>query len=184
MNSGTLATEQPSAACLSDKVAAAERCDAGGDHERAIDLLAAACQDGDVEAMTRLGKRLLIGANAPHRPADAVVLLTKAADLGGAEAAARYAVLAAIGVHVEQSWNHALAAIVFAAERGLPAARGQLAVLSDDVTLASEATAGSVTDPRVWARLAQAIDLRQQVFARGGLRDDAHATFSTNAALI
>src|SRR5690606_856704 len=76
---------------LSPKVAEAERCDASGDHGRAIDLLAAACREDDVDALTRLGKRLLVGANAPHRPADAVVLLTRAADLGGAEAAAQYA---------------------------------------------------------------------------------------------
>ena len=43
---------QPSA-----KVTEAARCDSSGNHARAVSLLAEASAHGDVEAMTRLGKR-------------------------------------------------------------------------------------------------------------------------------
>ena len=53
---------------LSSKVAEAARCDSSGNHARALSLLAEACGQGDVEAMTRLGKRLLVASDAPDRP--------------------------------------------------------------------------------------------------------------------
>ncbi len=142
---------------LSPKVAEAARCDSSGNHARAVSLLAEACGHGDVEAMTRLGKRLLVAADAPDRPKEGAELLRAAAELGGAEAAAELAVLAAIGMCTQQSWDASLTALIFAAERGWVPARRQLCVLAADRELA--ASAARETDFAAWRRLAATIDL-------------------------
>jgi prolyl 4-hydroxylase len=111
--------------------------------------------------MTYLGKRLLAGYQAPFEPKQGTELIIQAANLGGAAAAAQLAVLAAMGMHLEQSWRTALAAIVFAAELGSPEARGQLSVLSDDRELAARVY-GDDSDPTLWRRLAGAIDLNRR----------------------
>jgi len=141
---------------LSADVAAANQWDAEGNHERAVEVLAAASRKGDVEAMTRLGKRLLTANRAPYLPDKGAELIVKGANLGGAEAAAQLAVLAAIGMHMPQSWATAMAAIVFSAERGSLAAQGQLRVLAADRALASAAA-----DALLWRRLADGIDLHR-----------------------
>ena len=138
---------------LSADVAAANQWDAEGNHERAVAVLTAASKKGDVEAMTRLGKRLLTADRAPYLPDQGTELIVKGANLGGAEAAAQLAVLAAIGMHMPQSWATAMAAIVFSAERGSLAAQGQLRVLAADRALASAAA-----DALLWRRLADGID--------------------------
>ena len=140
----------------STKVAEAAQFDSQGNHERALQLLAEAAKQGDVEAMTRLGKRLLTADYAPYLPDRGTELIVKGANLGGAEAAAQVAVLAAIGMHLPQSWPTAMAAIVFSAERGSSAAQGQLRVLAADRELAA-----SRTDPSLWRRLAGTIDLNR-----------------------
>ena len=88
----------------STKVAEAAQFDLQRNHERALQLLAEAAAQGDVEAMTRLGKRLLTADYAPHLPDRGTELIVRGANLGGAEAAAQVAVLAAIGMHLPQSW--------------------------------------------------------------------------------
>ena len=85
---------------VSWKVAEVAECDARGDHERAVRLLADWTQQGDVDAMTELGKRLLVGFQAPFEPRQGTELMIKAANLGGAAAAGQLAVLAAIGMHI------------------------------------------------------------------------------------
>lgn len=55
---------------LSQAVLAAEHCDAAGRHVEAVDHLAGAARRGDLEAMTRLAKRLLVGDRAPLLPSD------------------------------------------------------------------------------------------------------------------
>jgi prolyl 4-hydroxylase len=104
--------------------------------------------------MTRLGKRLLVAANAPDRPKEGTELIRTAAHLGGAEAAAQLAVLSSIGMFVEQSWDAALAALTSAAERGWPAAQRQLRILAADRELAAQDT-----DLVLWRRLAATIDV-------------------------
>jgi prolyl 4-hydroxylase len=141
---------------VSADVAAAAEWDAQGNHERAVDVLAAASKRGDVEAMARLGKRLLTANRAPYLPDQGTDLIVKGANLGGADAAAQLAVLAAVGMHVPQSWPTAMAAIVFSAERGSLAAQGQLRALADDRALASAAP-----DPLVWRQLADSVDLQR-----------------------
>ena len=139
---------------LSPKVAEAAQCDLSGNHARAVSLLAEACAHGDVEAMTRLGKRFLVAANAPDRPQEGAELITDAARLGGAEAAAQLAVLSAIGMFVDQSWEAALAALTFSAERGWSAAQRQLRILAADRELAAREI-----DPALWRQLAATIDV-------------------------
>ncbi len=147
-------TEQPVRRALSAHVAKAEECDAAGQHAEAVNHLVAGVRNRDVEAETRLGKRLLVGDRAPLLPNDAIGLLVEAADRGGAEASAIVAVLFGIGV----SRGHGLAAaferLVGAAERGWPAAQAQLAVLAGQPEAAS--AEGGAAD---WRRLASGIDL-------------------------
>ena len=54
---------------LSPEVARAEELDRASRHTEAVDQLVAGVRRGDVEAITRLGKRLLVGDRAPL-PAD------------------------------------------------------------------------------------------------------------------
>ena len=72
-----------------EELAIAEQCDAKGDHDNAIDALARATQLGDIEATTRLGKRLITGENSPLLPIQGAGFLIEAFNKGGAEAAAR-----------------------------------------------------------------------------------------------
>ncbi len=111
---------------LSDYVIEAANYDAPHQHDEAVNSLARGVKAGDVESMTRLGKRLLAGDSAPYLPRDGARFLVDAAKAGGAEAPAILAVLSAAGAHVKQSWNEGLSAFVLAAERGWQPARDQL----------------------------------------------------------
>jgi prolyl 4-hydroxylase len=66
-----------------------------------------------------------------------------------------------MGMHLEQSWQTALAAIVYSAELGYAEARGQLRVLCDDRELAASDLYAENPDPTLWRRLASAIDLKR-----------------------
>src|SRR3990167_7510698 len=59
--------------------------DLAGRHDDAINALARATQNGDLEAMTELGKRLVGGDRAPLLPKDGAGLLVDAARAGHAE---------------------------------------------------------------------------------------------------
>ena len=108
---------------------------------------ARATQAGDVEAMTELGKRLVIGDRAPLLPEDGTRFLGDAMQAGSSEAALRLATMAALGAHIEQSWSHALGLLVRAAEQGSASARGQLNVLADRAP-AAESRAEELARPR------------------------------------
>jgi TPR repeat protein len=144
---------------LSPQVAEAARFDAVGNHGRALSLLAEASRQGDVEAMTRLGKRLLVALNAPDRPREGTALIKAAAELGGAEAAAQFAVLSAIGMFVEPSFENALGALTLSAERGWSPAQRQLRVLAADRELAARDPGAAALDPGLWNRLAATVDV-------------------------
>ena len=133
--------------------ARAAQYDAAGRHDEAINELARATQAGDIEAMTELGKRLIIGDRAPLLPADGTRFLGEAMQAGSSEAALRLAVMAALGAHTEQSWSHALGLLVRAAEQGSESARGQLRVLAGS----APADASTAED---WRGLAKRVDLR------------------------
>ena len=132
--------------------ARAAQHDAAGRHDEAIDELARATQAGDIEAMTELGKRLVIGDRAPLLPADGTRFLGDAMQAGSSEAALRLAAMAALGAHTEQSWSHALGLLVRAAEQGSESARSQLCVLAG-------APPGDVSRTEEWRGLAKGIDL-------------------------
>jgi hypothetical protein len=144
----------PQSSPSSALIAESAQCDARGDHVRAVDLLSQASRAGDAEAMTRLGKRLLIALDAPNLPQEGTGLIARAAQLGHAEAAAQLAVLSAVGMFVPQSWGTAMTAITFAAERGFAPARGQLRLLAADRELAAQPD-----DAGLWRRLAETVPL-------------------------
>jgi prolyl 4-hydroxylase len=139
---------------LSADVERAEQCDAAGAHAEAVNHLASAARKHDVEAMTRLGKRLLVGDRAPCLPKDAAGLIADASARGGAEAAALLAVLYAVGASRGHDLPAALESLIVAAERGWPPAQAQLQVLA---AAATEAT--STSDASDWRTLGQRIDL-------------------------
>jgi prolyl 4-hydroxylase len=141
---------------MSASTARAAQHDAAGRHDEAINELARATQAGDIEAMTQLGKRLVIGDRAPLLPADGARFLADAMRAGSSEAALRLATMAALGAHTEQSWGDALGLLVRAAEQGSASARNQLRVLSGSPS----AEASEEAD---WRRIAKSIDLRAWV---------------------
>lgn len=122
----------------------AERHDAAGRHDEAINCLARATQLGDVEAKTRLAKRLIVGDRAPLLWREGAGFLREAATQGGAEAAALLAVLAAAGLGGKHDWNTALDLARFAAERGWTSAADQLRVLAS--------SSGGRIDINAWVR--------------------------------
>jgi prolyl 4-hydroxylase len=140
-----------------EELALSEAHDAAGRHDDAINALARATQAGDIEATTRLGKRLVAGDRAPFLPSDGVRFLVDAANRGGAEAVGRLAVLTATGAHMKQSWNDAVAMLGASAERGWQPAREQLCVLSADEALASQH--GENLPASHWTELSRAIDI-------------------------
>ncbi|MEJ0037642.1 MAG: 2OG-Fe(II) oxygenase [Gammaproteobacteria bacterium] len=105
---------------------AAREHDAAGRHENAINTLAAATRGGDLQAMSELGHRLLIGDRAPRLIPHALSFITEAARGGEGRALARVAALTAAGAHMPQDWPQSLRLLGDAAAAGDESARGQL----------------------------------------------------------
>jgi prolyl 4-hydroxylase len=151
----------------SPELALAQRHDADGRYDDAINELARGTAKGDLPCMRQLGKRLLTGENAPLLAADGARFLLEAANKGDAEAAARTAALTALGLYRAQSWTDALRWLTVAAERGLQNAQEQLTALATDAALANEPTraaanarlATKAPPANHWQRLASEIDL-------------------------
>jgi len=141
-----------------EELALAEQCDANGAHNDAVNALARAAGLGSVEAKTRLAKRLIAGNNAPLLPSQGAGLLIEAVNGGGAEAAARLAVLAAAGVYVEPGLDNALKLVTLAARRGWQPAQAQLLALAEDREFAEAAGSGRLPDT-YWHRLADTINV-------------------------
>jgi hypothetical protein len=123
----------------SPEVARASELDAQGRHDDAINQLAFAAQRGDVEATTQLAKRIIVGDRAPRLRPQGIGLLREAVAKGGAEAAARLAVLVAAGADGAPDWRAALRLLGLAAQRGWAPAHPQLEVLAS--TIGAEAAA-------------------------------------------
>jgi prolyl 4-hydroxylase len=115
---------------LSPDVERAEQCDVAGEHSDAVEHLVEGTRKHDVEAMTRLGKRLLVGDRAPCLPKDGAGLIADASGRGGAEAASILAVLYAVGAKRGHDVQAGLESLIVAAERGWPAAQAQLELLA------------------------------------------------------
>ena len=139
--------------------------DAPVDRSTELSALARAANAGDVGSLTVLGNRLLTGDGAPWRPHDGAGLLIRAMEAGGAEAAARLAVLVAAGAYVRQSWGDALDLLARAAERGWEPARAQLRLLAGE-RMCAEVSKGAAADPWLW--LAATIDLQSWLAAPPG----------------
>jgi hypothetical protein len=105
---------------------AAREHDAAGRHDDAINTLAAATRAGDLQAMSELGHRLLIGDRAPRLVPHALSFITEAARRGEGRALARAAALTAAGAHMPQDWPKSLHLLGEAAAAGDESARGQL----------------------------------------------------------
>lgn len=140
---------------LSAEVRRAERCDEVGEHGEAIDCLAAGARKRDVEAITRLGKRLLVGDRAPCLPSDGAGLIAEASAAGGAEAAAVLAVLYAVGASPKHDLAAGLETLITAAERGWASARAQLTALA-----ATFAGPDVPHGAQRWRELGNRVDLR------------------------
>jgi prolyl 4-hydroxylase len=161
-----MATQEPARVRqpLSSDVQRAEQCDAAGAHSDAITHLATGTRKHDVEAMTRLGKRLLVGDRAPCLPKDGAGLIAEASGRGGAEAAAVLAVLYAVGASKGHDLRSGLESLILAAERGWPAAQAQLEVLApgpagtDDTDNLAGSAPGTLAMNH-WRALGRAVDL-------------------------
>lgn len=95
-----------------------------------MEELAAASRQGNMQAMSELGHRLLVGdAASPKLPQHALTFLTQAAKAGEPRALTRMAALMAGGAYVKQDWQGALQLLAQAAQAGDESARGQLLCL-------------------------------------------------------
>ncbi len=137
-----------------DELWRADELDRAGQHQEAIKALVNAVQKSDVEALVRLGKRLLIGDRAPHLPQDGANFLKEAAEKGSAEAPAILSVLYALGLHIKQGWHEGLESLALAASRGWVPAQKQLQVLADP-----ECVYPSAKEKLDWNLLALKVDL-------------------------
>lgn len=133
-------------------IAEAEQLDAQGRHDDAINQLALATQGGDLEAKTRLGKRLFSGLNSPHLPKEGISFIIEAGRDGNAEAAALSSMLFASGVMGRRDWAVALQALGVAAARGWTSAREQIQILMSPDGAPTRA-------PADWLQAAQGINL-------------------------
>jgi hypothetical protein len=85
--------------------------------------------EGNPQAMTALGARLIVGRDAPQSPLDGAALIAEAAQQGDPDAWRYMAVLAGAGVGRAQSWSDAFAAIEHSAALGDVQAATQLGVM-------------------------------------------------------
>ena len=150
---------------LSQDVLRAEQHDLDGQHGAAIDALVAGVRKQDVEAVTRLGMRLLVGDRAPQLQREALGFLSEAVALGGAQAASVLSVCEAAGVTGKPDIEAALRGLVLAAQRGWPAAQQQLLTLAADSDLAD----CRPVDPADWSHLAAALPLTSWLTAPAGV---------------
>lgn len=127
---------------------AARDHDAAGRHTDAINALTAGAKSGDLQAMSELGHRLLVGDRAPRLIPHALSCITEAARRGEGRALARVAALTAAGAHMSQDWPRALRLLGEAAAAGDESARGQLMSL--------QPAADSPEQPNPQARSTQA----------------------------
>lgn len=127
--------------------------DGQGRFDQALEMLRRLAQGGDAAAMTRLGRRLLVGHNAPFEPQEAIRLLAMATERNDADAAAQMATLAAAGAWMPQNWSAALDFLQQGAELGSPGAQGQLLLLG------GEGPENTAQQARSWKALRESVDV-------------------------
>lgn len=150
---------------LSPGLEAARTLEENGRVAEAMETLKQASLQGDLNAMTELGHRLLVGDRAPKSPKHALYLLGEAAKAGEGRALARLAALTAGGAYLPQDWHRALHLLGLAAEAGDDSARGQLSALQS-----AEASAAD------WPTLAERVALQYwlQAPVREALHEHVH----------
>ncbi len=133
-------------------------CDAAGEYDEAVNLLATATQAGDLVAMTILGKRLLVGDRAPCLPKEGAGMVMEAANKGVPEALAQVAVFQGIGIYQQKSWQHCINTLTWAARLGWLPAREQLLLLHGHSIAETNAQLQQAGDT-FWLQLGQSLDL-------------------------
>lgn len=151
------ASAAPNRSGVSAEITRADECDARGRHSEAIDWLVAGVRKNDLEAFTRLGKRLLIGDRAPHLPREGTGFLSDAWERGGGEAAAVLSVCLATGINAPPDLAAAWECLITAAIRGWEPAQRQIRVLA--ASGAARERTRPLSDADHWWRLAQSVDL-------------------------
>ncbi len=141
----------------SDAIAEADRFDASGNHDEAVNVLARATQQGDLAAKTRLGKRMLVGDRCPYLPRDGASFILEAAQAGNAEAVSMVAVFQATGITQQKNWSHALNTLTHAATLGSPSAREQLVLLAGTGEPAISPDLLDIDDAQHWRQLRESI---------------------------
>jgi prolyl 4-hydroxylase len=146
----------------------AEQLDTQGRHDDAINELALAAHAGNLEAVTRLGKRLFVGDKAPYMPHEGAGFILEAAAKGHAGALALQAIFQSTGIFQRKNWNDALVSLGHAAELGLSSAREQLLLLAqgpagNERQLTADDCAGA------WQVLVRRIDLAAWLQAPAGI---------------
>jgi len=150
---------------LSQEILQAEAHDLAGRHQEAIKVLVSAVHKNQVEALARLGKRLLIGDRAPHLPREGANFLKEAAFKGSPEAPAILSVLHALGLYMQPGWREALECLALAASRGWVPAQQQLQILAE----CSTATAAACNDAAGWFALSRSVDVERWITPPAGL---------------
>jgi hypothetical protein len=163
-----MSREAVSIPTASPALLAAHEHNAAGRHTDAVNALAGGARAGDLQAMSELGHRLLVGDRAPRLIPHALSLITEAARRGEGRALARVAALTAAGAHMPQDWPKALRLLGEAAAAGDESARGQIRSLQSTPTapgqptnmrpLADEAGGGAQED---WRALAARVPLEE-----------------------
>jgi prolyl 4-hydroxylase len=145
-----MSTPAPTQPATSAAVGNARAMDLAGRHREAIELLTQASRQGDFNAMSELGHRLLVGDRAPKIPPHGLRMIIEAAKADEPRALARMAALMAGGAYVKQDWPGALQLLAQAATVGDASARGQLECLQP---------AGA--EPADWATMAARVPLNE-----------------------
>jgi len=111
-----------------DLFAEARTCEAEGRHADARDIYARLAGQGEVEAITALGKSLLVYPPVDHQRG--IDLLLKATQSNNAEALRICAVMAAQGAGLPHDWGAAFNYLQASAAQGLEAAQSELRLLA------------------------------------------------------
>ena len=111
-----------------DPFARAHAFEAEGRHADARDILSRLAEQGDVAAMTALGKSLLVHPPVDH--ARGIDLIVQAARGNDAEALRLCAVMSSQGAGMPQDWGAALNYLEASAAHGLDAAQRELRLLA------------------------------------------------------
>jgi len=118
--------------------------------------LDAAARQGNTTAMVALGKRLLVGREAPFEPEEGANLITKASEWGDPDGLCMAATLRGAGAWVPHSWSQALDDLVMAAERGSADAAEQLTIVAFRKSFDGNPVASDH-----WRRLRTVIDMEE-----------------------